>query len=442
MTGGRDITQEEITAHLERLLASEGLAKAATNRRLLNYLARRATDGADGPKEAEIAIDVFGRNTSFHGGDDSVVRVAMRSLRQKLLEYYAGAGKHERLVFDIPKGSYRLQVTARDAAEPAAEAVAPAPDSSQTNTTAALAPASPRRWQWAATLAGVLLLASLAANLHLWRARPGADPDLDQVRDSALWRGIAASKRPVMFVLGDLFMYSQTDPVTGRIQTVRDPQINSSDDLRAFIAGNPALAAERGLRYSSYIQKSTAVGMATIIPIIDRAGRRFEVRLRDEVRAEDMREYDIIYVGPMARIGPLDAHLHGAARFRFDAASSGVTDSASGKVHLPEGDLADHHKDYALVSRFEGPAGNHVFIITAGGRNAGLAQVVRTATSTEGLAHFHREFRTAGIGASDAFESLLAVTGFKQTDLAAEILAVRPLTSALPLPARTAQQSN
>jgi hypothetical protein len=220
---------------------------------------------------------------------------------------------------------------------------------------------------------------------------------------------------------------------------VRDPQINSSDDLRAFLAGNPTLAADRGLRYASYIQKSTAVGMATIIPVIDRAGRRFEVRLRDELRAEDMRAYDIIYVGPMARIGPLDAHLHGGSRFRFDAASSGVTDIESGQLHLPEGDLGGHHKDYALVSRFEGPGGNHILIITAGGRNAGLAQVVRTATSAEGLASFQRGFREAGIGESDAFEALLSVTGYKQTDLAAEILAVRRLHGPAAAQARNTQ---
>ncbi len=109
MTGDREqhlhrISEAEIATHLERLLASEGLTKAAANRRLLSYLAQRATEGTEGPKETEIAIDVFGRNTYFHGGDDSVVRVAMRSLRQKLLEYYAGPGKHDRLVFDIPEG--------------------------------------------------------------------------------------------------------------------------------------------------------------------------------------------------------------------------------------------------------------------------------------------------------------------------------------------------
>jgi hypothetical protein len=421
---GREISQAEIASHLERLLASDGLNKAAANRRLLSYLAQRATDGADGPKETEIAIDVFGRNTSFHGGDDSVVRVAMRSLRQKLLEYYAGPGKHDRLVFDIPKGSYRLQVSARDAGDLAEDAAAPRIDVVQAAAASGNPPAGQRAWRWIAALTGVLLLVSVMANVQLWRAGTSTDPRLDGIRDSALWNGIATSKRPVMFVLGDLFMYTQTDPVTGRVQTVRDPRINSSDDLRAFLAGHPGLAADRGLRYSSYIQKSTAVAMATIIPIVDRPGRRFEVRLRDELRTEDMRVYDIVYVGPMARIGPLGANTPGGSRFRFDASSAGITDMESGQVHLPEGDLADHHKDYALVSRVEGPGGNLILIITAGGRNAGLAQVVHMATSAEGLGTFQRRFGEAGIDASASFEALVSVTGFKQTDLAAEILAI------------------
>ncbi len=188
-------------------------------------------------------------------------------------------------------------------------------------------------------------------------AVPSADPALDThprqrpverhrheqaAGDVRAGRSVHVSRRPIR------------SPAAS--ETVRDPQINSSDDLRAFIAGHPGLAAERGLRYSSYIQKSTAVAMATIIPIVDRPGRRFEVRLRDELRAEDMRVYDIVYVGPMARIGPLEANMHGGSRFRFDAQSAGITDTESGQVHLPEGDLADHHKDYALVTRFEGPA--------------------------------------------------------------------------------------
>src|SRR5438128_1633058 len=114
MTGpvesARDIDEAEVSGYLQRLLASEALAKSAGNRRLLEYLLQRHLRGVEAPKETEIAIDLFGRDASFHGGDDSVVRVTMRGLRQKLLEYYAGQGKDDALFFDIPKGSYRLKV--------------------------------------------------------------------------------------------------------------------------------------------------------------------------------------------------------------------------------------------------------------------------------------------------------------------------------------------
>src|SRR5262245_50660231 len=98
---------------LEQVLASGALGKSETSRKLLIYLFDRALQG-DTPKELEIAIDVFGRDAKFHGAEDSLVRVGVRTLRQKLTEYYAGPGRDAEVHFVIPKGGYRL------VAEPAA----------------------------------------------------------------------------------------------------------------------------------------------------------------------------------------------------------------------------------------------------------------------------------------------------------------------------------
>jgi hypothetical protein len=426
-----------ITTHLQRVLASEGFAKSGTNCRLLTYLVQRHLQGADAPKEAELAIDVFGRDSSFHGGDDSVVRVAVRGMRQKLMEYYAGPGKNDALVFDVPKGSYRLRVVARDqpavepaapAAEPSADAAVMAPPVVEPVLPAAPVPRGPRwvRAGWLAAACG-LLVVSIALNLMQWgqRASPDSEP-LAGVRASALWQPVVQSARPVLFVLGDIFMYTQTDPATGRTQTVRDPQISSADELRAFLASNPALASVRGLRYASYLQKSTAVALAKVLPIVATAGREVEVRLRDELRTEDFARYDIVYVGPLMRLGPLDAALQGVGQYRFDPATSGIADVGSDRVFVPEGGLGEHRKDYALVSRFRGPEGSQVVIVTAGGRNAGLAQVVRTVTTVEGLEPFDRALRDAKVDAQTAFQAVLEVAGYKQTDLSAVLVDLRP----------------
>jgi hypothetical protein len=422
-------TTEDIQAELEKVLSGDALSKSAATRRLLAYLVQRTLANGDGPKELEIAIDVFGRDASFNGAEDSVVRVAMRSLRQKLLEHYTGSGRHDELVLSIPKGAYRVTSTRRAAAQPIEESPAPALAEIVVEP-ATLAPVptaqSLRRWRFAALGLLPLLIASVAVNLSTWSSQRQRG-DLQRVRQSALWAPIAQSKRPVMFVLGDLFMYTQTDASTGRTLTVRDTQINSSDDLRAFLASQPALAAGRGLRYSTMIQKSTAVSMVEILQILGNHERQVEVRLRDELRAEDLQRYDIVYVGPVTRLGPLTSDYHMPSRYRFDSATAGITDAVAGKTYQPEGSLADHHKDYALVARYPGPAGNSIMVFTSGGRSAGLSQIVRMLTTADGLDKFWQADGVA-VKPPPAFEALVAVSGYKQTDLSAVLVQLHALT--------------
>jgi hypothetical protein len=187
------------------------------------------------------------------------------------------------------------------------------------------------------------------------------------------------------------------------------------------------------------IQKSAAVGMASVLQIVSRPGRRVDVRVRDEVQVEDIRNNDIIYIGPLVRLGPLAGHYQMRSRYRYDAATSGVTDLVSEKAFLPEGELGGQHKDYALAARFEGPTGNHIMIFTSGGRNAGLLQIVRTLTSPKGLQEFESRLRAKSGSLPQSFEALMSVTGFRQTDLAAEFIAVHALPTAAPAQPAAAQ---
>jgi hypothetical protein len=426
-----EVDPQAVRRHLDKLLVSGQLGKSETSRKLVTYLVERSARD-EAPKEAEIAIDVFGRDASFNGAEDSLVRVAVRTLRQKLGEYYAGPGRNDELQFVIPKGAYRLAFVPNESASGAAAASAmenthPASDTSLPNAAASGARRSSRAWGWTAAVALTLLIGSLAANVYLWKRANVEDASVARVRSSAVWADVVSSDRPLMIVLGDLFMYTQTDPQTGRTQTVRDTEINSSEDLRAFLASNPSFAAGRGQRYVTMIQKSAAVGMASILGIVNRPGRRVEVRVRDEVQVEDIRNNDIIYIGPLVRLGPLAGHYQTRSRYRYDPATAGVTDLVTEKSFLPEGELGGEHKDYALAARFEGPTGNHILIFTSGGRNAGLLQIVRTLTSADGLREFEKRLNTSSGGTPQSFEALLSVTGFKQTDLAAEFIDVHAL---------------
>jgi hypothetical protein len=186
------------------------------------------------------------------------------------------------------------------------------------------------------------------------------------------------------------------------------------------------------MRHATMIQKSAAVSMASILQLVSRPGRQVEVRVRDEVQVEDVRNHDIVYIGPLVRLGPLAGHYQVRSRYRFDVPTAAVKDLVTEKSFLPEGELGAQHLDYALAARFTGPTGNHILIFTSGGRNAGLLQVVRTLTSEKGLAELETRL-TAGSGAvPESFEALLSVTGFRQTDLGAEFIEVHALPASQP----------
>ena len=73
---------EVVRLHLARLLASDSLSKSETSRKLVTYLVERAIRN-DAPKETDIALDVFGKDASFNGSDDSV-EIGRASCRERV----------------------------------------------------------------------------------------------------------------------------------------------------------------------------------------------------------------------------------------------------------------------------------------------------------------------------------------------------------------------
>jgi hypothetical protein len=434
-----DADYDVIRSHLPKLLSSEQLEKSETSQKLLRYLSERALRG-ETPKETEIAIDVFGRDATFNSAEESLVRVGMRALRRRLRDYYVEAGQNDEYQFVIPKGAYRLSCVPREAAfepdEPSATEtevsgaqVLATGVGKSTVTESHRAPVA-HRWlrTWSIT-ASVLLLVAVLVNAYLWlnRTRLSLDPEAAELARTPFWSGIIDSDRPLMLVIGDGFMYTNVDPLTGRVQLIRDRAINSSEELRIFLAENPSIAQGRGQRYTSMLQKSTTIGMATVLRLVSHPGRQVEVRPRDDLQVDDLQKYDIIYIGPLSRLGPIAGYYELQSRYRYESKTSSVRDVVSGKSYVPEGELTDKHTEYALAARFIGPGGHRILILTPGGRNSGMMLTVRTFMSTERLQEIARRLIASHKSLPDSFEALLSVTSFGQTDVAAEILDVHPL---------------
>ena len=165
-----------IRAQLERIAASPVFAHAGRMSRLLAYLvdAELAGDGAR-LNQSRIAIDVFDRNETFDPSVDSIVRVEVGRLRNKLREYYATDGREDAIVFELPKGRYRPGIKFGDAAL----ARPPPPDARGTETAARRDQfrSRPLRYLAVAVALSVVALIGVDRVLGVFDARPGVTDD-------------------------------------------------------------------------------------------------------------------------------------------------------------------------------------------------------------------------------------------------------------------------
>src|ERR1700722_12447649 len=120
---------------VERIIQSRVFRTSDVLRRLFLYLAEKSLAGeSDALKEYSIGIDALGKAESFDPRQESVVRMHIARLRQKLADYYRTDGLGDAVIIDIPKGSFRVTFEARLMAEaprapepPEAVAVMPPP---------------------------------------------------------------------------------------------------------------------------------------------------------------------------------------------------------------------------------------------------------------------------------------------------------------------------
>src|SRR5258708_35954193 len=102
-----DISEIEIYEQLERILISRTFSGSKRLKEFLKYIVASMLSGeADRLKEYHIALDVFGRTEAFDPGIDSIVRVEVSRLRSKLNSYFENEGQSDRLIIDLPRGTY------------------------------------------------------------------------------------------------------------------------------------------------------------------------------------------------------------------------------------------------------------------------------------------------------------------------------------------------
>lgn len=404
---------EHIHQLAERFRATGTLGKPGMLSRLFDYLLARSMAGTP-PKEIEIAIDVFGKDESFAVSQDSTVRVYVHKLRRKLEECHALSGHDEASRLVLPKGEYRLVIEQTDAV--ASEAVEqPAP-----------LPVDRRRWfnlrNAMVAAAGCLLLAC-GALLGFYANTGGPASELDTVRHNPIWNQVLDDDRPIVVVVGDYYIFGETDPHSGAVtRMVREFSINSARELEEQLQSDPQLTDRYEDLDLAYLPTSTAFAMRDVLTTLAAPGQpqqRAQVVLASDLTTDMLRTSHIIYIGYISGMRQLQELAFQHSRLRVGASFDELIDKRTGQRYVSQaGQLPEAgttYRDYGFFTSFPGPTGNR-FVIIAGTRDVALMETAQALTRAWPLAELARSVQ------SESFEALYEVAGLNRSNLSGRLL--------------------
>uniref|UniRef100_Q02AN3 Uncharacterized protein n=1 Tax=Solibacter usitatus (strain Ellin6076) TaxID=234267 RepID=Q02AN3_SOLUE len=192
-----------LTESLDQLLASKTFSRSGQLKRLLVYL-RDATASTDPSvwSETSIGAIAFGRR-DFNPKLDTIVRVEMRRLRQKLDEYYAGEGAASALRLRFERNTYRPYVEPHipPVPEPPVEPSLPDPPPPPAVTG--------RSFRSGVVLGAVGMAAVLLAAGVLWQVFAPTEKASRQMAESPIWSGFRSTNVVVAVGTPLFFRYQE-----------------------------------------------------------------------------------------------------------------------------------------------------------------------------------------------------------------------------------------
>ena len=398
---------DALRSEVSRVQAS-GVLGEARLRRMFDYLAKRSLEG-ESPKEIAIAIDVFGKSSDFDVSQDALVRVYIHKLRKALDEYYSSSGNPRGAELHIPRGEYRLKVSAK-----APAVLVPAP------------PQTPRhsRIRITAALLGAAVVVG-AFVMWLWAPRS----DLERVRASPIWAALLKDDRPIIIVVGDYYLIGETDDSSmGVNRLIREYAVNSKNDLDHYVQEHPELAdryMDVGLRY---LPISTAFALRDVMVVLAPQNRRITVSKMSDIEPSSLKSADIVYIGYLSGMGMLQDLIFAGSRFSVGDSYDEVFDKRTRVSYVGEigSDIMDPpqptgkektYHDYGVFEKVRGPGGNTIVVIS-GTRDAGVTQTAEVFTSAQKLKELEQK--------SDVrlpIEALLEVSAVNGVNLNGKLLA-------------------
>lgn len=372
------------------------------------------------PKELEVAVDGFGRGADFDVAQDATVRVTMHKLRRRLEDFYRDEAAAAPFRLSLPRGEYRLAL--ESGAPPAAPAAAQG--------WRRWWPATPREKGAAIAVVVLAMLVLVLAGLLL--SRPAADTRVSKVRESGLWAPLLADRLPIQLVLGDYYIFGETDGAGMVRRLVRDFDVNSQQDLEKRFVSEPSLASHYADLNLGYLPTSSAQALREVLPIVAASGKHVTLTLASELDPSTIKTTHVVYIGYLSALGMLQDMIFAGSRYSIGGSYDELIDTQSGQTWVSEGGephpSAERYLDFAYLASFKGP-GEVQHLVIAGTRDTGLMQAAETAAAPEGLQELARQHAPWR-----GFEALYEVQSLNGVNVESRLLGVNATHTDQPAP--------
>ena len=430
---------EDCLRQIQRVLQSVAFRNAATLQQLLQFLASRALEHSQQEplKEYTIGVEAFGRTQDFDPKTDTIVRVQIHRLRQKLKEYYDSDGSRDPILIEIPKGHYLPHFELLSAAGQGPSALAaPKPDSNTgvgTNPRVGSGGSDPefRQTQIPRKVVGRLatacaLIACFGFGLGFWigtKRQTGAGrtatindfaAGTDPVK--AFWANlIGDDAAPVVAYPDAVFLLDNSNDLFRFRQGASDDRGALVDPhLARQFASNPSLVSRAGALYyeNGYTGAGELQAVGMLANLFGQMGVHPVFKPSREITPDDLRQHSVILLGSsfqnvavaqLMNAGDLsfknpDSHLEG---WRAEITNAHPQAGEEAAYHTEREPVTQALKmDYGIVSVQSVVTGRHIAML--GGLDT---------TGTEGATMF----ATSETGAQELLNAAALTLGHERT---------------------------
>ena len=429
----------ECHRQMERILQSSTFRNASTLQQLFQFLATRALDAGSEPlKEYAIGVEAFGRTQDFDPKTDTIVRVQMHRLRQKLREYYDSEGRSDRITVDIPKGHYLPRFEVAGVTDPEVGTRDALPPGTEHDDQKESRSKRPRLVWWGfGTIAAAIVFGSgwligtyrTAQRVQATPENATASSASGQDPVKVFWSDFVGNDpNPVIAYPDAVFLLDDSNDLFRYRQGASDDRGSLVDShLARQFASNPELVSKAGSLFyeNGYTGAGELKAVAMLAELFGQMGLKPIIKPSRDITPVDLRQHNVILLGSSFQNVAV-AQLMGQGDFRFnnpdlrheqwraEIVNSQPRHGEATTYHTERDDRTRVLKqDFGIFSVEGGLIGGRQIAVLGGLDTTGTEGVTLYATSRNGIEELDKMIpihpQPGQLGAIPQFQALVRV---------------------------------